>query len=265
MKVVIGIIIAALIAAIAAVLLLFVLRSHDLVLCGDVPQTNGNQMFVTRIYTYDVDANSTLSTIIEKMNSKTEGQLTAAEMTEILSEYQTVVYAPVFTYTLTQEGKDTYVLTGSAFNGLNEEGKESEDSDYTYKDLTLTIGVKDGKLLAAQNVYPDEEDVEDGEPPEFKERKKVVDPILVNNGAEAAFAFDECKSFRVVFTGKEDVPAEITLAYTFDVGAQNIFNFSGSKDNVLGVTIKGEYDDLGRLAPTIEMNRSIIEMETAEE
>ncbi len=263
MKVVIGIIIAALVAAIAAVLFLFVLRSHDLVLCGDIPQTNGNQMFVTRVYTYDVDANSTLSTIIEKMNGNTEGQITAAEMTEILSEYQTVVYAPVFTFTLTQEGNDTYVLTGSAFNGLNGDGEESE-TDYIYKDLTLTVSVKDGKMLAAQNVYPEDEENEE-EAPEFKERKKVVDPILVNNSKDAAFAFDECKSFRVVFTGKEDIPAEITLAYTFDVGAQNIFDFSGSKDNVLGVTIKGEYDDLGRLAPTIEMNRNIIEMETTEE
>lgn len=263
MKIVIGIIIAALVAAIAAVLLIFIFRSHDLVLCGDIPQTAQNQMFVTRVYTYDVDANSTLSQIIEKMNTNTEGQMTAAEMTEILSEYQTVVYAPVFTYTLTQEGTDTYVLSGSAFNGLDEDGEEA-DTDYIYKDLTLTVGINDGKMLAAQNVYPDDEEETEEEVLEFKERKKVVDPILTNGGKEAAFAFGECHSFRVVFTGKEGVPPEITLAYTFDVGAQNIFNFSGSKDNVLGVTIKGGVDDLGRLAPTIEMNRNVVEMETEE-
>lgn len=261
MKVVIGIIIAALVAAIGAVFLLFVLRAHDLVLCGDIPQKNGNQMYVTRVYTYDVDANSTLTQIIDKMNSNTEGHISATEMTEILSEYQTIVYAPVFTYNLTQEADNTYVLTGSIYNGLDEDGAPSS-TDYVYKNLTLTVGVNDGKVLAAQNIYPDELD-EDGEP-EFKERKKVIAPVLLNENTEAAFSFDNCSSFRIVFTGKEDVPAEITMAYTFDVGAQNLLNFSGSKDNIMGVTIKGEFDDMGRLAPTIEMNRKIIEMETEE-
>lgn len=257
MKIVIGIIIAALIAAIAVIFLVFVLRAHDLVLCGDIPQKNDNQMFVTRVYTYDVDANSTLTQIIDKMNSNTEGNITATEMAEILSEYQTIVYAPVFTYTLTQEANNTYVLTGSVFDGLDEDGEPAE-TEYVYKDLTLTVGVSDGKILAAQNIYPDDldEDIE----PEFKERKKVIDPVLVNE-KEAAFAFSSCSSFRIVFTGKEEIPAEITLAYTFDVGAQNILNFSGSKDNIMGVTIKGEFDDMGRLAPTIEMNRRIVEME----
>lgn len=257
MKVVIGIIIAALVAAIAAIFLIFVLRAHDLVLCGDIPQKNGNQMFVTRVYTYDVDANSTLTQIIDKMNSNTEGNISATEMTEILSEYQTVVYAPVFTYTLTQEADNTYVLTGSVYNGLDEDGEPAE-TEYVYKDLTLTVGVSDGKVLAAQNIYPD--DLEEDVVPEFKERKKVVDPVLVNE-KEAAFLLNDCNSFRIVFTGKEDIPAEIILAYTFDVGSMNLLNFSGSKGNIMGVTIKGEFDDMGRLSPTIEMNRRIVEME----
>ena len=262
MKVVIGIVIAALVAAIAAVLLLFFFRSHDLVLCGDIPQANGNQMYVTRVYTYDVDANSTLSQIIEKMNSNTEGSISATEMTEILSEYQTIVYAPVFTYTLTQEADNTYVLEGTAFNGLDEDG-EPADTEYVFKDLTLTVGVTDGKVLAAQNIYST--DNEEEEVPEFIERSKVIDPIVTDNGKQAAFSVKESDGFRIVFTGKEKVPAEITLAYTFNVGAQNILNFSGSKNNVLGVTITGEYDDLGRLAPKIEMNRKIVEMEQTEE
>ena len=257
MKVVIGIIIAALVAAIAAIFLFFVLRSHDLVLCGDIPQKDGNRMYITRVYTYDVDANSTLTQIIDKMNSNTEGNISATEMAEMLSEYQTIVYAPVFTYTLTQEADNTYVLTGSVYDGLDEDG-ESAETEYVYKDLTLTVGVSDGKVLAAQNIYPDdlEEDVE----PEFKERKKVVDPVLVNE-KEAAFLLSDCNSFRIVFTGKEEIPAEITLAYTFDVGSMNLLNFSGSKDNIMGVTIRGEFDDMGRLSPTIEMNRRIVEME----
>lgn len=261
MKVVIGIIIAALIAAIAAIFLFFVLRAHDLVLCGDIPQKSGNQMFVTRVYTYDVDANSTLTQIIDKMNSNTEGNISAAEMTEILSEYQTIVYAPVFTYTLTQEADNTYVLTGSVYDGLNADG-EPDETEYVYKDLTLTVGVGNGKVLAAQNIYPEDLE-EDDEALEFKERKKVVDPVLLNE-KEAAFLLTNCNSFRIVFTGKEEIPAEITLAYTFDVRSMSLLNFSGSKDNIMGVTIKGEFDDMGRLSPTIEMNRRIVEMETEE-
>lgn len=258
MKVAIAIIIAALVAAIAAIIFLFVLRSHDLVLCGDIPQTtNGGQMYVTRVYTYDIDANSTLNQIIDKMNSNTEGHISAVEMAEILSEYQTVVYAPVFTYTFTQEADNTYVLTGSIFNGLDENGEPAE-TEYVYKNLTLTVGLTDGKMLAAQNIYP--EDLEDEMTAEFIERKKVVDPVLLND-KQAAFAFSGCNSFRIVFTGKQDIPAELTLAYSFDVGSLNLLNFSGSKNNILGVTIRGEFDDMGRLAPTIEMNRRIVEMD----
>ena len=258
MKVVIAIIIAALVAAIGAILLFFVFRAHDLVLCGDIPQRSGNDLFVTRIYTYDVDANSTLNQIIDAMNSNTDGNITAEEMTEILSQYQTIVYAPIFTYTFTQEADNTYVLTGSVYNGIDENGEPADDTEYVYKDLTLTVGVTDGKVLAAQNIYPD--DLEEEEIPEFKERKKVVDPVLVNE-KEAAFLMEDTNSFRIVFTGKQDVPAEVTLAYTFNVGSMNLLNFSGSKDNILAVTIRGEYDDLGRLTPTIEMNRRVIEME----
>lgn len=260
MKVVIGIIIAALVAAIAAVFVLFVLQSHDLVLCGDIPQKSGNQLYTTRVYTYDVDANSTLTQIIDKMNSNTEGSISATEMAEILSQYQTVVYAPVFTYTLTQESANTYVLTGSVYNGIDENG-EPADTEYIYKNLTLTVGVTDGKILAAQNIYP--EDKGEDIIVEFVERKKVIDPVLVNE-KEAAFAFKDCDSFRIVFTGKEEIPAELTLAYTFDVGSENLFNFSGSKGNVMGVTIRGEFDDMGRLVPTIEMNRRIVEVEIEE-
>ncbi len=262
MKFVIGIIISALIAAVAVIFLVFVLGAHDLVLCGDIPQRNGNQMFVTRVYTYDVDANSTLTQIIDKMNSNTEGQISAAEMTEILSEYQTVVYAPVFMYTLTQAAENTYVLTGSVYNGVGEDG-EAAETEYIYKELTLSVGVTSGRILSAQNIYPDQLE-ETEEVLEFKERFKVIEPIIINNDTEAAFVLDDCNSFRIVFTVNEDAPTELTLAYQFDVGAQNFLNFSGAKDNILGVTIKGEYDDMGRFVPTIEMNRRIIEMETEE-
>lgn len=261
MKIAIGIIIAALVAAIVAIFLLFVLRSHDLVLCGDIPQKNDNNMYVTRVYTYDVDANSTLTQIIDKMNSNTEGNISAVEMTEILSQYQTIVYAPVFTYTLTQEAPDTYVLTGSVFNGLDENGEPSS-TDYIYKDLTLTVGVQNGsRILAAQNIYDDELAEEEETVPEFKERKNVIAPLLFNGDTEAAFVFEDCSSFRIVFTCREDTPPELTLVYKFDVGAQNLLNFSGAKGNLMGISITSEFDDMGRLQPTIEMNRKIIEVD----
>lgn len=264
MKVVIGIIIAALIAAIAAIILLFVMRSHDLVLCGDIPQRNGNQMYVQRVYTYDVDANSTLTQIIETMNRNSEGHISATQMTEILSEYQTVVYAPVFTYNLSQPTDNTYVLTGVIYNGIDEEG-EAVETEYVYKDLALTLNVSGGQILAAQNIYPDQLEAadDDEEIPEFIERSKVIDPVLLSD-TQAAFAFASCNAFRIVFTGKDEEPAELTLVYTFNVGAQDFLNFSGSKDNIMAVTIKGEFDDMGRLAPTIEMNRSILEIEVEE-
>lgn len=260
MKIAIGIVIAALIAAVAAVLVLFVFRSHDLVLCGDIPQKSGDRLFTTRVYTYDVDANSTLNQIIDRMNANTEGLISAEEMTAILSEYQTIVYAPVFTYTLEQAANNTYVLSGSVYNGWDTNG-EPADTEYVYKDLTLTVGVTDGKVLAAQNIYA--EDLEEELVPEFTERKKVIDPVLVND-KEAAFAFSGCNSFRLVFTGVESIPAEVTLVYRFNVGSQNILNFSGSKDNIMAVTIRGEYDDLGRLSPTIEMNRNVVEVDIEE-
>lgn len=260
MKVIIGVIIAALVVAVGAVFLLFVLRSHDLVLCGDIPQKSDNQLYVTRVYTYDIDANSTLNQIIDKMNSNTEGQISSEEMTEILSQYQTIVYAPMFSYSLTQEAENTYVLTGSVYNGIGENGEPAE-TEYVYKDLTMTADISSGKILAAQNVYPDELDGDNVA--EFKERKKVISPIVLNDGSQVAYVFnDDCYSFRIVFTGKEEIPAEITLVYSFDVGAESLLNFSGSKGNIMGVTIKGEFDDLGRLVPTISMNRNIIEVET---
>lgn len=257
MKIVICIVVSAIVAAIAVIIFVFVLGAHDLVLCGDIPQKNNNQMYVTRVYTYDVDANSTLNQIIDTMNANTEGNINATEMAEILSQYQTVVYAPVFTYNMTQEADNTYVLTGSIYNGLDENGDPAE-TEYSYKDLTLTTSLASGKILAAENIYPDEIDEDDE--PSFKERNNVIEPVILSN-TEAVFAFTNSNSFRIVFVGKEDIPAEITLAYSFNVGSSNILNFSGSKDNVMGVTITGEFDSVGRLAPTIAMNRRIVEVQ----
>lgn len=257
MKIVIGIILVALLLAALVLYLLFVLNSHDLVFCGDIPQTQGNTMYVTRVYTSDLNANQTLSEIVNTMNDNEDGRMTAEDLTEILANYQNIIYAPVFQYTLTQEDTNTFVLVGSVYNGLNDDG-EPTNPDFTYKDLLLTLGVPDGKILSAQNVYPDENDDEE---PELVERHSVIDPVLVNNDHGAAFTFRNCDTFRIVFTGAEGIPASVTLAYTYDIVAQNPMNFTSLKGGVMGVTITAAYDDMGRLTPEIVMDRSSVIVE----
>lgn len=251
MKLVIGIIFIALIMAALILYLLLMLNSHDLIFCGDIPQENGTKMSVMRIYTDNLNANETLSEILSKMNSTESGNISAEDLTEILATYQDIIYAPMFAFELQQAADNTYVLLGSVYNGVDEDG-EPITPDFMYKELTLTAHVSTGKVLAAQNVYGDLD--EEGEP-EFIERRYVVDPVLLEDGANAAFAFKDCDSFRMVFTGVDDIPASVTLLYTYDIVAENPLNFTSLHGGVLGVTITAAYDDLGRLAPTITMER----------
>ena len=252
MKFVIGIILVLVLMAALILYLVLMMNAHNLAFCGDIPQEDGTRMSVTRIYTADFNANETLSEIVNRMNANESGNMTAEELTEILATYQNIIYAPVFMIDLTQEDDNTFVLEGSVFNGIDETGTPS-DPDFTYKNLTLTAGVSDGKLLAAQNVYSDELD-ENGQPA-FRERKNVVDPVLLDNNQVAAFAFRECDSFRIVFTTVEGVPASITLAYEYEVVPQNPLDFTNRRDDAMGVTITAEYDDRGELTPSIEMER----------
>lgn len=252
MKIVIGIILVAVLMAALILYLLLMMNSHDLAFCGDIPQTDGTQLSVTRIYTADFNANETLSEIVNRMNSSESGNMTAEELTEILATYQNIIYAPVFLFDLTQEDDNTFVLTGSVYNGRDPDGQPTS-TDFIYKNLTLTAGVPDGKMLAVQNVYSDDYN-EDGQPA-FKERKKVVDPVLMDNDQAAAFAFRECDSFRIVFTAIEGLPPSITLAFTYEVVAQNILDFTNINNGVMGAKITAEYNDRGELTPTIEMER----------
>lgn len=252
MKFVIGIILVAVLVAALAVYLVLMMNSHDLIFCGDIPQENGSQMSVTRIYTADFNANETLSEIVNRMNANESGSMTAEDLTEILATYQNIAYAPVFLFNMWQEDENTYVLQGSVYNGLKESG-EPETTDFTYRNLTLSAGVSQGKLLAVQNVYSDNVN-EDGQP-SFVERKNVVDPVLLNDDTMAAFAFRECDSFRIVFTGVEGAPASITLAYKYEVVAQNPLDFTNLQDGSMGVTITAEYNERGELTPNLNMER----------
>lgn len=257
MKVVIGIIVISLVLAALVLYIMLMINSHDLVFCGDIPQQGDNaSLSVTRIYTSDINANETLSEIINTMNSAEDGNMTSEQMTEILANYQNIIYAPVFIFTLSQEDSQTYVLTGNIYNGLYE--GEPVDTDFIYNDLTLTAGVASGRILAAQNIYPD--DIDESGDPEFKERKAVVDPILISDGSQAAFAFKDCSSFRLVFTNTDSTaPASVTLAFTYDITARNPLNFTRMDDGFMGVTIYADYNDRNILTPTLTLeHRNII-------
>lgn len=255
MKFVIGIILVVILVAALALYLVLIMNSHELIFCGDIPQEDGNQMSVTRVYTEDFNANETLSEIVNRMNANESGQMSAEDLTEILATYQNVIYAPVFLFNMWQEDENTFVLEGSVLNGINQDG-EPETLDFTYKNLTLTAGVNQGKVLAAQNVYSD--NVNENGDLAFVERKNVVDPVIMDDDTMAAFAFRDCDSFRIIFTGGEGVPASITLAYKYEVVAQNPLDFTNIKDGSMGVTITAAYDERGELTPSINMERVYI-------
>lgn len=252
MKFVLGIILVIVIVALIGVFVFFALNAHDLIYCGDIKGSNGTTQYVTRVYTADLNADETLSQIVSAVNDGESGNLSSEEMTEILATYQNIIYAPVFTFTLEQADTNTFVLTGSVYDGLDEEGNPAV-SDFNYKNLTLTAGVQNGKVLGAQNIYSQEVD-ENGDY-EFIERKNVVDPVIIDNGTGAAFAFRECDSYRVVFTRAEGAQAAITLGFTYEVVASNPLNFTSINDGAMGVTVIANYDEYGRLAPEIKLEK----------
>lgn len=253
MKIVLGIVLVTLVIAALGLYLVFMLNSHDLIYCGDIAQVSGNKMFITRVYTSDLNADETLSEIVSLMNDKEDGLITAEEMTEILATYQNIIYAPVVMMNLEQKDTNTFVLSGSVYNGLNEEGEPTEP-DYQFKNLSLTAGLAAGEILAAENIYPVDEDADEAEP-EFKERRSVVDPIIVNDNMGAAFAFRDCDSFRLIFRAVEENPASVTVALTYDVQAENPLNFTSLSDGAMGMTITATYDERGTLVPQLTMSR----------
>lgn len=266
MKIVIAIILIVLVLAAIGLYVWFMLGARDLICCGDIKQEDGVQMSVTRIYTSELNAKETLSEIVTTMNDNTDGAITAEQMTELLATYQNIIYAPVFTYTVAQEDTNTFSITGSVFNGLDEEG-EPTTPDFHYRNLSMTVTLPNGHILAAQNIYEEQgDDDEDGEVElEFVERRNVIDPIIVEDGLAAAFAFRDCDSFRVIFKGTEGLPTSVTLSYVYDIVANNPTNFSSLKQAYLQTTIKMEYDELGRLAPTMEVDHQITVPEEGEE
>ncbi len=265
MKFVLGIFLVVLVMAAIAVYLLFMLSARSLVPCGDIPQTIGSQMSITRIYTSDLNANETLTQIVDAMNDNENGTITAEDMTEILATYQSIIYAPVFQLNIEQEDTNTFVLTGSVYNGLDEDG-EPTNPDFRYRNLAMTAELPQGKFIAAENIYEEDKELEEGADPEFLERRDVVDPLIVADGSGAAFSFRNCDSFRLVFKNtSETTPPSISLAYTYDVVADNPLNFTTLRQGMLGVNITVAYDENGKLVPELVVDRKKFYVEGEEE
>lgn len=251
MKLFLGILLTVLLAGALVLYLILMLNAHNMVYCGDIKNSAGTSARVTRIYTTDLSANETLSEIVRVMNESENGAVSDNELTEILAQYQNIIYAPVFGITLTQTDVSTFVVEGSIYNGITENG-EAINSDYVYKDLGLTAAATNAEFLAAQNVYPAIENGEEG----FIERRLTIDPIITDENRGAAFAFRDCDSFRFVFTATDDEkPPVITFIYTYGVEADNPLDFTGFDNGVMAYHMTIAYDENGNAYPELELER----------
>lgn len=251
MKIVIGIVLIALVLIGLTAYLVLMLNAREMIFCGDVKNDNGTAAAVTRVYTTDLSANETLSEIIVKMNESEDGSVQVQDLTEVLAQYQNIIYAPVFTVTIEQADTSTYIINGSVYNGIDDNG-ESVDTDYSFKNMNVSVVVTDGTILAAQNVYDDAQEVE--EDPPFIERQKVIDPVVKGEASEAAFAMQGCTSFRAIVRGDstKELPA-VTLVYVYNVASENPLDFTSINNDSLAVRMNIAFDENGKLAPQYEL------------
>ncbi len=257
MKIVLGIVLIALVVGALAVYLILMLNAHDMIFCGDIVNDDGTKADITRVYTSDLVANETLSEIVAVVNGAEGDNISVEELTVILAEYQSIIYAPVFNFDAQQVDTSTYVVSGSIYNGINEKG-EPVINDYIYENLRLNVIVNNGVVLSAQNVYPEEQEGDKGKKDDTLIRRNgVIQPLISDENTTAAFAFEDVDSFRFIITGNADLPPEITFVYTYDVVTENPLDFTGTEDGVLGVTMKVAYDEEGYFDPTYELIKNI--------
>lgn len=256
MKIVIGIVLIALVLLGLIAYLILMLNAREMIFCGDVQNETGTSASVTRVYTTDLSANETLSEIIVKMNESQDGSVQVTDLTEVLAQYQNIIYAPVFTVSVEQIDTSTYIINGSVFNGIDENGNEAVP-DYRYKDMNLSTVVTNGTVIAAQNVY-DNEQAADNTDPIFIQRQQVIDPIVKGDASEAAFALQDCSSFRVIVHGDsvQNLP-EVTFVYVYNVDAENPLDFTSISNDSLAVTMKIAYDGNGKLTPQYDLVKTI--------
>ncbi len=256
MRLVVGIILVALLMVALIGYLILMLNAHSMVYCGDVVNSGGTGAMVTRVYTTDLSADETLSEIVLTMNEGEGTQLTDEQLTLILAEYQNIIYAPVFLLDTQQIDTNTYMVTGSVYNGINEDG-EPEQADYVYKDLRLDVAIGNGSIVMAENLYPVDEDDDEVV---LEERKYTIAPVIYEDNNTAAFAFNDWQSFRMIFKATNaDFPPELNFVYTYNVVAENPLDFTGVENGALVVAMKVAYDDKGRLEPEYQTIKATVE------
>ncbi|MGN1339262.1 MAG: hypothetical protein ACI4WS_03130 [Oscillospiraceae bacterium] len=259
MKIVIGIVLLVLVITGLGVYLVMMLNAREMIFCGDVTNAGGESASVTRVYTADISANETLSEIIAKMNEAETETLQISELTEILAQYQNIIYAPVFTFSVQQVDSATYIIDGSVYNGLDENA-EPTDTDYRYQNMQLNTVVTNGTIIAAQNVYGDgaDSEQEDEGLGVFTERQRVIEPLVSGADSEAAFAFQDCSSFRVIVNSTEfRADPEITFVFVYNVDAVNPLDFTSISNDSLAVNLKLSYNDNGVLTPTYSLMKTV--------
>ena len=256
MRLVVGIVLVALLMVALIGYLILMLNAHSMVYCGDVVNTGGTSTMVTRVYTTDLSADETLSEIVLTMNESGNTELTDEQLTLILAEYQNIIYAPVFLLDTQQIDTSTYMITGSVYNGINEDG-EPEQADYVYKDLRLDVGIGNGSIVMAENIYPADDD--DDDEVVLEERKLTIDPVIYDDNNTAAFAFNDWQSFRMIVKGTNaNFMPELNFVYTYNVVAENPLDFTGVENGALVISMKIAYDDEGRLVPEYDTIKTTV-------
>ncbi len=252
MKIVIGIVLTLLLIGALAVYLVLMLTAQEMIFCGDIKNNVQSGTSVTRVYITDYSANETLSEIVDAVNSSEGDTVSVGDITEIMAEYQSVIYAPVFNITTEQLDTSTYVVEGSIYNGVDSKGKPA-DPDYTYDNLRLSAVVRNGVMVSAENIYP----VEKGQEGKLVEREKTIAPIFQDENSTACFAFEDCDSFRLIFKETAEIPADVTFVFTYDVVADSPLNFTHVNGGVLAVNMEVAHNDEGWFVPTYEFVRNV--------
>ncbi|MBE6900962.1 MAG: hypothetical protein E7478_00650 [Ruminococcaceae bacterium] len=260
MKIIIGIVLVMLLIGALILYLVLMLNAHEMIYCGDITNDDNGGAMVTRVYTTDFSANETLSEIVVAMNSTENDALTNEEITEILAEYQNIIYAPVFIVNSQQLDTSTFEVIGCVYNGIDDDGEPAQP-DYLYDNLRLNAIVQNGEVLSVENIYPIEEDQEG----KLIEREKMIAPIITDEKTNASFAFEGTDTFRMIFRGTAELPAKVTFVYTYDVVAENPLDFTNIENGALAITMTVGFDEDGLFLPEYELEKNVTVFETEDE
>lgn len=255
MKIVIGIILVVVLIGALIAYLIFMLNARGMIYCGDVKNETAGGASVTRIYTMDFSANEALAEIVRSMDNSEGDTIDKLTLTEILAEYQDIIYAPVFSIDAVRVDNSTYIITGNVLNGLKDNG-EPADPDYCYRNLHMSAVLENGMVLSAQNVYPETVAQPDKENV-LIERSSVIEPLISSDAGSAVFSFRDTDSFRMIINGtNEDFYPRVSFLFTYDVAAVNPLNFTSIDNAALGVLMTVQFDENGEFDPAYEIVRT---------